>query len=102
MPSVKNPNGPSKNRVAARASKALKLRQKKSAEGKHKISKADVARGARPGLLPTSGPRARLSSKKAKKLEKKMGYALQRKMEAEGEAVMKGMNYPQSHLYLNT
>lgn len=90
MPSVKNPNGPSKNRLAARAARDKKLRQKKGAEGRHKISKADVARGARPGLLPTSGPRAKLSAKKARKLEKKMNYAIKRKMEAEGEAEMKG------------
>ena len=91
MPSVKNPNGPSKNRVAARAAKARKTRQKRSEEGKHKISKIDVQRGARPGLLPNSGPNAAISSKKARKLKKKLGYALQRKAEAEGEAVMQGM-----------
>jgi hypothetical protein len=90
MPSVKNPNGPSKNRLAARASKARKQRRQKSEAGQHKISKQDMARGARPGLLPNSGPRAAVSAKKARKLERKMGYAMQRKMEAEGEAVMKG------------
>ncbi|KOS17322.1 hypothetical protein ESCO_006433 [Escovopsis weberi] len=89
MPSVKNPNGPSKNRLAARASKIKKQRQKRSEEGRHKISKADTTRGARPGLLPTSGPRAKLSAKKARKMEKKMGYALQRKMEAEGGKEMR-------------
>ncbi|KAK5995941.1 hypothetical protein PT974_04360 [Cladobotryum mycophilum] len=89
MPSVKNPNGPSKNRLAARAASAKKQRQKRSEENRTKISKADSARGARPGLLPNSGPRAKVSSKKARKLEKKMGYAMKRKMEAEGEAVMK-------------
>jgi hypothetical protein len=90
MPSVKNPNGPSKNRLAARATKAKAQRRKRSEENRHKIAKADTRRGARPGLLPTSGPRAKVSAKKARKLEKKMGYAMQRKMEAEGEAVMKG------------
>ncbi|KAM4064361.1 hypothetical protein HRG_006181 [Hirsutella rhossiliensis] len=89
MPSVKNPNGPSKNRLAARAAKVKKLRQKQCAFGKNKISKADITRGARPGLLPTSGPRAKLSAKKARKLDKKMNYAMKRKMEAEGEAEMK-------------
>ncbi|KAJ3499232.1 hypothetical protein NLG97_g499 [Lecanicillium saksenae] len=88
MPSVKNPNGPSKNRLAARAAKARKTSQKRSEEGKHRIAKVDVARGARPGLLPTSGPNAKLSSKKARKMQKKLGYAMQRKAAAEGEAVM--------------
>ncbi|KAH6889789.1 hypothetical protein B0T10DRAFT_561373 [Thelonectria olida] len=88
MPSVKNPNGPSKNRLAARASKVKKESRKRSQTPKDKIAKADTTRGARKGLLPTSGPRARLSGKKAKKLEKKMGYALKRKMEATGEAEM--------------
>ncbi|EQL00762.1 hypothetical protein G6O67_005079 [Ophiocordyceps sinensis] len=89
MPSVKNPNGPSKNRLAVRAAKVKRLRQKQSAEGKNKISKADMTRGARPGLLPTSGPRAKLSGKKARKLEKKMNYALKRQTRAEGEVEMK-------------
>ena len=89
MPSVKNPNGPSKNRLAARATKLKSQRRKKSEEGRNKISKADSTRGARPGILPTSGPRAKLSAKKARKLEKKMGNALRRKMEAEGEAEMR-------------
>lgn len=90
MPSVKNPNGPSKNRLAARASRARKERTKKSLAGKHKIDKADTRRGAKPGLLPTSGPNRRISAKKAKKLEKKLGYAVQRSMAADGEAVSKG------------
>lgn len=89
MPSGGNLNGPSKNRLAARASRAKKIRQKKSEAGKHKISKADVARGARPGLLPNSGPGKAVSAKKARKLEKKLGYAMKRKMEAEGEVAMK-------------
>lgn len=98
MPSVGNPNGPSKNRLAARASKAKKQRRKRSAEPKSKIAKADTTRGARTGLLPTSGPRAKISAKKARKLEKKMGYALKRKMEAEGEADMKGELRGASHI----
>ncbi|KAM5356499.1 hypothetical protein ACJ41O_003145 [Fusarium nematophilum] len=89
MPSVKNPNGPSKNRLAARAAKAKKERRKRSEAPKSKIAKADTTRGARAGLLPTSGPRAKISAKRARKLDKKMGYALQRKMDAEGEAEMK-------------
>lgn len=90
MPSVKNPNGPSKNRLAARASAAKKVRRKRSELARNKISKQDIARGARPGILPTSGPRAKVSAKKARKLEKKMGYALKRRMEAEGEKQMLG------------
>lgn len=90
MPSVKNPNGPSKNRLAARACRAKSQRQKRSEEGRNKISKADSTRGARPGLLPNSGPNAKLSAKKLRKLEKKMGHAMRRRMEAEGEAEMKG------------
>jgi len=91
MPSVKNPNVPSRNRLAARACKVRKQRQKKSAEGKSGISKHDAQRGARPGLLPNSGPRAAVSSKKQRKLDRKLGYALKRKMEADGEVIMKGM-----------
>lgn len=90
MPSIKNPNGPSLNRLAARASTARKDARKRSTAPKGKIAKADATRGARPGLLPTSGPRAKLSAKKARKLEKKMGYALQRKNAAEGVVAMKG------------
>lgn len=90
MPSVKNPNGPSKNRLAARAAAAKKVRRKRSELAKNKISKQDVARGARPGILPTSGPRAKVSAKKARKLEKKMGYALKRRMDADGEKEMQG------------
>ena len=90
MPSVKNPNGISKNRAAAQASKAKKVQRQISAQNRNKISKQDVARGARPGLLPNSGPRAKLSGKKARKLEKKLGYAMKRKMDAEGVVEMKG------------
>lgn len=91
MPSVKNPNRPSKNRLAARAAKARKANQQRSDPvNQNRIAKADRTRGARPGLLPTSGPRKPISGKKARKLEKKMGYTMKRKAEAEGEAVMKG------------
>ncbi|RWA03839.1 hypothetical protein EKO27_g11266, partial [Xylaria grammica] len=44
------------------------------------------------GLLPTSGPNAAVSAKKMRKLERKMGYALKRKMEAEGEVEMKDVS----------
>lgn len=96
MPSVKNPNGPSKNRQAARASSAKKVQRQKSFAGKHKITKAQAAAGARPGLLPNSGPGKKLSAKKQRKLEKKIGYALQRKNEAEGIVEMQG----KSHYFL--
>ncbi|ORY70965.1 uncharacterized protein BCR38DRAFT_415606 [Pseudomassariella vexata] len=92
MPSVKNPNGPSKNRLAARANTLRAKRQKSSAAGKKsKILKADQTRGAREGLLPNSGPNAAISAKKQRKLDKKLGYALKRKMQADGEVEMKGM-----------
>jgi hypothetical protein len=92
MPSIKNPNGPSKNRLAARAAKERKVQLKKSKAGKlkTKIEKADKTRGARPGIAPTSGPNRPLSSKKRRKMEKKMGYALKRKMEADSEVEIKG------------
>ncbi|QUC20954.1 uncharacterized protein UV8b_05195 [Ustilaginoidea virens] len=86
MPSVKNPNAPSGNRLAARAAAARKTRRKRSQLARNKIPPRDVARGARPGILPTSGPRARLSAKKARKLDKKLGYALQRRAAAEQHA----------------
>ncbi|KAI1390601.1 uncharacterized protein F4822DRAFT_426449 [Hypoxylon trugodes] len=93
MPSVKNPNGPSKNRLAARAAKARKQNQKRNAgaalERKSRVAKADAKRGARAGILPTSGPNAALSAKKRRKLERKMGHAVKRQMEAEGEVEMK-------------
>ncbi|WYZ46815.1 hypothetical protein EsH8_IX_001040 [Colletotrichum jinshuiense] len=88
MPSVRNPNGPSKNRLANRALGAKKARQKKSEANKNKISKTDAMRGARPGLAPNSGPNAPLSKKKAKKVEKLMAHALRRKMAAEGVVAM--------------
>ncbi len=90
MPSTKNPNKISRNGLVARTAKARQAQQKRSAAGQSRIDKADTKRGARPGLLPTSGPRAPLSSKKKRKLEKQLGHALKRKMEAEGEVVMKG------------
>ncbi|TQN66968.1 hypothetical protein CSHISOI_08514 [Colletotrichum shisoi] len=89
MPSVKNPNGPSKNRLANRALGAKMQRRKKSEANRNKILKTDAMRGAKPGLAPTSGPNAPLSKKKAKKVEKRIAHALRRKMAAEGEVVMK-------------
>ncbi|KAF6835050.1 hypothetical protein CPLU01_04528 [Colletotrichum plurivorum] len=90
MPSVKTPNHRSKNRLAAQASKARKVRQKKSEENKHRIAKTDTMRGARPGLAPTSGPNAPLSKKKAKKIEKQIAHAIRRRLAAEGEVEMQG------------
>lgn len=99
MPSRKNPNAPSKNRLAARANKQRKTRQFAAAQGQlaakgGAIAKADARRGARPGLLPTSGPRAAISKKKQRKLERALGHAMKRKMEREGEVEMKGMYNP--------
>ncbi|KXH66241.1 hypothetical protein CSAL01_11897 [Colletotrichum salicis] len=88
MPSVKNPNGPSKNRLANRALGAKIARRKKSEANRHQIARTDTMRGARPGLMPTSGPNAPMSKKKAKKMEKKIANALRRQMEANGEVVM--------------
>jgi len=98
MPSVKNPNKPSKNRLAARRASTKKRAQKSSEAGRLSrigITKADAARGAKPGLLPTSGPRAALSKKKLKKLEQRVRLATQRAEKAEadkegGELVMRG------------
>lgn len=97
MPSVKNPNFTSKNRVAVRAAKLKAQRRKQSDAGRAAavlgaaaLAKTDLRRGARPGLLPTSGPNRALSRKKARKLEKQMAHALKRKMAAEGEVDMKG------------
>jgi len=92
MPSVKNPNKASKNRLAARANKTKKQAQLSSAAGRMKVSKQDHARGAGGGLLPTSGPNAALSKKKQKKLDQRLRLALKRKMELEGEVEMKGMS----------
>ncbi|KAI1437435.1 hypothetical protein GGR50DRAFT_72466 [Xylaria sp. CBS 124048] len=93
MPSMKNPNGPSQNRLAARLATARKHSAKSLARKvrteQHKITKADARRGARAGLLPTSGPNAAPSSKKQRKLQRRLGYALKRKMEGEGEVIMK-------------
>ncbi|KAK8137331.1 hypothetical protein PG984_005271 [Apiospora sp. TS-2023a] len=89
MPSVKNPNGPSLNRQAAMRASAKKKAQKSSAAGQTRILKSDARRGAREGILPTSGPNRALSAKKQRKVDKARAHALKRKMEAEGEVVMK-------------
>lgn len=90
MVSVKNPNVPSKNRQTARASKARKHQQKRASESnKNKVAKADTKRGARTGILPTSGPNAAKSAKKLKRIERRRAAALKRQMEAEGEVEMK-------------
>ncbi len=86
MPSVKNPNHPSKNRLAARRAASRKQQQRKSLAGQTKISKSDAAHGARPGLLPTSGPQAPLSAKKQKKLEQRVRLVKRRMAELEREA----------------
>jgi hypothetical protein len=96
MPSVKNPNGPSKNRLSARLAKARKTSAQQVARKERvqagKITKADAARGAGGGLLPTSGPNAAKGAKAQRKLDRKMKHALKRRMEAEGEIEMKGMS----------
>ena len=86
MVSVKNPNKTSRNRMAARAATKRKQQKKMSADGSHvdRVAKADTKRGARPGIMPTSGPRAPLSAKKQKKVVQRMTLALKRKMEANG------------------
>ncbi|KAH6652266.1 hypothetical protein BKA67DRAFT_661020 [Truncatella angustata] len=89
MPSVKNPNGPSKNRLNARRASARKRTQKAATTPADRIEKADRTRGAGGGLLPTSGPRRALSAKKQRKVDRKLNYAIKRKQEAEGEVEMK-------------
>ncbi|POS73249.1 hypothetical protein DHEL01_v208355 [Diaporthe helianthi] len=83
--SVKNPNCISRNRQRALRSKARKhtLQAAASARLPDRVAKADTKRGARTGLLPTSGPNKPLSSKKARKLEKQMAHAIRRKREEE-------------------
>ena len=92
MVSRKNPNQPSKNRLAARAGSAKKVARQSSAAGQTKLSIQDRQRGANSGLLPTSGPRAALSKKKAKKLEQRTRLNARRR--AELEAIEKGIVLP--------
>lgn len=85
MPSVKNPNTVGQNRTKARASRARKqtLQSLKVKALPTRVAKADARRGARAGLLPTSGPNAPLSKKKQRKVEKQMAHAIRRKREEE-------------------
>lgn len=98
MPSVKNPNTVSRNRQIARVSKARKQALKHAATAKlaSRVDKADVRRGARPGLLPTSGPNRALSKKKQRKVEKQLAHAIRRKAEEEAakEVEMEGGLFP--------
>ncbi|KAJ1328902.1 hypothetical protein MN608_05631 [Microdochium nivale] len=80
MPSVRNPNGASQNRLKARASKARKITSKSTAgRGKSRGLLADEKRGAREGLLPTSGPRRALGKKQQQKLDRRNANAMKRK-----------------------
>ncbi|ROV94065.1 hypothetical protein VMCG_08293 [Cytospora schulzeri] len=83
MVSVKNPNVTSQNRMRARASRSRKqgLKAVRDAKLPTRVEKADTRRGARTGILPTSGPNAALSKKKQRKVEKQMAHALRRKRE---------------------
>lgn len=95
MPSVKNPNTVSRNRQIARAAKARKQSLKAATSARRnptRIDKSDARRGARPGLLPTSGPNRALSKKKQRKLEKLMAHAIRRKEQADAakEVEMEG------------
>lgn len=90
MVNVANPNFKCNSAVKTRRANIKKIQRKKAALPKDKALRADTTRGARPGLMPTSGPRAPLSGKRARKEEKKLAYAIRRRMEAEGEVEMKG------------
>lgn len=97
--SVKNPNCISRNRQRALRSKARKqtLQAAASARLPDRVARADAKRGARTGLLPTSGPNRALSGKKARKLEKQMAHAIRRKREEEekkAQIEMKGSLCP--------
>ncbi|KAJ4302032.1 hypothetical protein N0V88_002165 [Collariella sp. IMI 366227] len=72
---------PSAKKASRQAASAGKLVKRGGA-----VAKSDARHGARPGLMPTSGPRKPVSAKRQRKLEKKMGYALKRKMERRGDA----------------
>ncbi|KAK1756968.1 hypothetical protein QBC47DRAFT_412317 [Echria macrotheca] len=83
MPSVKNPNTTSKNRLAAQQNKAKKRASKQATPTSAFFTKQDIQRGAKPrgGLLPTSGPRAAVSKKKARKIEQRRKLVERRKRE---------------------
>lgn len=95
MPSVKNPNTVGRNRTIAQRAKARKSTRKtlQMAKLPSRVAQADTRRGARTGLLPTSGPNAAMSKKKQRKVEKQLAHAIRRKaeMEAKQEVEMKGM-----------
>ncbi|KAK3359457.1 hypothetical protein B0T25DRAFT_99039 [Lasiosphaeria hispida] len=94
MPSRKNPNKPSKNRLASRAGGIKKEAQRKSLAGQTRITPGDALRGRRVGLMANSGAGAPLSAKKQKKVDQRLRLALKRKMEAEGEVEMKDAPAP--------
>ncbi|PSR76736.1 hypothetical protein BD289DRAFT_356052, partial [Coniella lustricola] len=85
MPSVKNPNTVGRNRQIANLARARKHSAKQVSQAKlgSRVAKQDARRGARAGLLPTSGPNAALSKKKQRKIEKQLAHAIRRKEEAE-------------------
>jgi hypothetical protein len=89
MPSRGNPNVPNKQRRIASRSKI----QKRNAVNKATKNPRGTARSN--VLLPTSGPLAPPSGKKARKLEKARNHARQRviekAMQQEGEVQMTGM-----------
>jgi hypothetical protein len=89
MPSRANPNVPNKQRRIANRRKV----QKKNAVNKvTKNPRGTISKTST--LLPTSGPLAPVSGKKARKLQKAANHARQRAiekaMEQEGEVVMTG------------
>ncbi|KAK3370019.1 hypothetical protein B0H63DRAFT_305671 [Podospora didyma] len=91
MPSRKNPNQPSKNRIASIMGRTKKDNEKRAATaGMTRVQKADTRMGARSGLMPTSGPRAPLSKKKQKKVDQRLALALKRKEAEEGAIDLKG------------
>lgn len=97
MPSVKNPNTVGRNRTIAQRAKARKSTCKtlKMAKLPTRVAQADTRRGARTGLLPTSGPNAAMSKKKQRKVEKQLAHAIRRKAEREAqlEVEMQGMSF---------
>ena len=102
MATIKNPNAPCKQRLRARAGKARKGGSKASKVTRWEragISNADATRGARPGLMPTSGPGRPLSKKKQRKVEHRLAMALKRQLEAEGEVEVKGGSRYGLHIF---
>jgi len=91
MPSRGNPNVPNKQRRIASRAKV----QKRNAV--NKVSKNPRGTASSNVLLPTSGPLAPPSGKKARKLEKARNHARQRAVEKamaqEGEVQMTGMAF---------